>query len=187
MAIRPQQGTHTTNTLRATMKWLEDPGFPPCLTTAVGDATHLYIAYRALDVLCLDVFFLSEIRAVSWPRFPAAGAHMPPDMAEVALHPAFHDFKQPFIKFCAHFGYTRPYPFPIDGDAVGDPAPLDAVARAAILVPPPPPAVPRPAFAEDPTLAHPVVRAMDGDGASDSDVSSSNVSSLTSAGGDSDS
>ena len=29
------------------------------------------------------------------------------------------------MNFCAHFGYTRPHPFPADGDNVGDPDPPD--------------------------------------------------------------
>ena len=52
------------------------------------------------------------------------------------MHPASPEFKQRFINFCAHFGNTRPHPFPIDGDAVSDPAPPDAVAGGGSCAPP---------------------------------------------------
>ena len=100
------------------MDWSEDPGFQPCFNTQVADATFLYGAYRSLDVL-----FFSETTAESQPRFDAARAHLPRDEAEVPVHPAFCEFKQRFMNFCAHFGYTHPHPFPVDGDAVGHPPP----------------------------------------------------------------
>ena len=83
-------------------------------------------------------FFVGQGQKVSL-RFAAARAHLPRDVAEVAVHPVFHEFKQRSINFCAHFGYTHPHPFPTDGDAMGDPAPPppDAVVGGAVLVPPP--------------------------------------------------
>ena len=51
MVVRPRQGARAAYTLRATMKWPEDPGFPPCLSAPVADATVLYGPYRLLDLL----------------------------------------------------------------------------------------------------------------------------------------
>ena len=41
------------------------------------------------------------------------------------------------MKFYALLGYTRPHPFPVDRDAVGNPAPSDALAGTAVPIPPP--------------------------------------------------
>ena len=92
-----------------------------------------------LAVRSLDVFFFSETRVESQPKFHAARAHLPCDVAKVPVHPAFCEFKQRFMNFCAHFGYTRTHPFPADGDAVGDSAPPDAPAKGGGPCPPPPP------------------------------------------------
>ena len=37
--------------------------------------------------------FFSETRAKNQPRFAVARAHLPCDVAKVAVHPAFHEFK----------------------------------------------------------------------------------------------
>ena len=150
MAARPGPGARAANTLQATMDWSEDPGFQPCFNTQVADATFLYGAYRSLDVL-----FISETRAESRPRFDAARAHLPRDEAEVPVHPAFCEFKQRFMKFCAHFGYTHPHPFPVDGDAVGHPPPPPGRTGRGGAVPFPTKNVPGPIAAEPaPRTAH---------------------------------
>ena len=115
------------------MEWPEDPCLPPCFNTHVADATLLYGAYCSLDVL-----FFSEARVESHSRFNALRAHLPRDMGEVPVHPTLCEFKQRFRNLCAHFGYTRAHHFSAHGDAVGDPAPLDAPATGGSLPPPPP-------------------------------------------------
>ena len=70
-------------------------------------------------------------------RFDAARVHLLGDVAEVPVHHVFHNFKQRFMKFSAHFGYTRPHPFPADGDVVGDPPPPDALLGVGAPCPPP--------------------------------------------------
>ena len=97
------------------------------------------------------------------------------------MHPAFREFKQRFINFCAHFGYTRPHPFPADGDALGDYPllpPPDAPARGALPIPPQ--GVPGPIAAE-PAPRNPVGPILDGDDATSTDASSCDASSLTCA------
>ena len=66
-----------------------------------------------------------RIYLATWPR---------------CLHPAFREFKQRFMNFCAHFGSTRPHPFPTDGEAVGDPPPPRPKWQGRRSLPPPPPA-----------------------------------------------
>ena len=134
MATGPRPGGRVVNTLQATMQWLENLAFPPCFNTRVADATLLYGAYCSLDM-----FFLSETKAESHPRLDVARAHLPRDVAAVPAHPAFREFKRRFMNFCAHFGYTRPHPFPADGDALGDPAPPGHAGRGGGSLPPPPP------------------------------------------------
>ena len=104
------------------------------------------------------------------------------------MHLALREFKQRFINFSAHFGYTHQHPFPIEGDAVGDLPPADAVAGGGGPVPPlPPQAVPGPPDAADPAPPNPMVPILDGDDASITDSSSSDVSSLACVVVDSDS
>ena len=76
------------------MQWPEYPGFPPCFNTPVCDATLLYGVHRLLDVL-----FFSETKVESQPRFDAARAHPPRDVAEVPVHFALREFKQRFMNF----------------------------------------------------------------------------------------
>ena len=106
------------------MEWRDDPSLPRCCKTQVAHATLLYGAYRSLDVL-----FFSETKVESEPRFDAARAHLPRDVAEVPVHPSFRDFREQFMNFCAHLGYTRPHPLPAYGDGGGVPARPDAPAR----------------------------------------------------------
>ena len=84
------------------------------------------------------------------------------------MHLAFHKLKQGFMNFCAHFGYTRPHPFPADGDAVG-PA---RVGGGGFV--PPPQVVPGP-VAEEPAPRNLVDPIVDGVDATSSDASSSDV------------
>ena len=78
-----------------------------------------------LAVWCMPftAVFFSETKVESQPRFDASRAHLPRDAATVPVHPVFREFKQRFMNFRAHFGYTHPHPFPADGDVVGDPDP----------------------------------------------------------------
>ena len=175
-APRLRKGARAANTLRTTMEWPENPAFPPCFSTRVADAMFLYGAYRSLHML-----IYGETRAEDQPRFAAARAHLPRDVAEVAMHPAFHEFKQRFINFCAHFGYTHPHPFPTDRDAMGDPAPPDAVAGGVVPVPPPPLRYPNLLLQQMLHLCTPCAPILDGDAASSSDASSFDGSSFMSA------
>ena len=125
--------------------------------------------------------FFSETKVESHPRFDAARAHLPRDVAEVPVHHASCKFKQRFINFCAHFGYASPHPFPADGDALGDPAPPDAPAGGGSLSPPPPPKVVPGLVAAEPAPRNPVGPIVDGDDATSTNASSSDVSSSTSA------
>ena len=97
------------------------------------------------------------------------------NLAEVALEPAFHEFKLRFIILYAHVRCTHPHPFPTNGHVVGDPTPLDVLAGAADGIPPPPPCATHTAATEDPAPAHPVVSMSDGNVVSDGDESPSNI------------
>ena len=85
---RPPPGARAANTLQATMEWPEDSSFPPYFNTRVADATLLYGACRSLDVM-----FFSETKVESQPRHDAARVHLPRDVAEVPVHPVFHEIK----------------------------------------------------------------------------------------------
>ena len=174
MATRPRPGARAANTLQASGQWTRNANFPPCFNTQVVDATLLFGAYRSLDVL-----FFGAMKVESWHRIDEARAHLLRDVAEVLVHRAFAEFKPWFMNFRAHFGYTGPHPFPVDGNVVTDPAPSDALAGGGVLPPPPPQVVPG-TVAEESAPQNRVCPIVDGDDATSSDASSFDVLSLTS-------